>query len=51
MDRHVLTALQLDVVKLERHLGIIARSARVHAHHMAHQLRALGNLSSVGSLY
>jgi pyruvate/2-oxoglutarate dehydrogenase complex dihydrolipoamide acyltransferase (E2) component len=51
MDRQILPALQLEVVKLERHLGILARLARLRAKHMAHQLRTLGNLGSVGSLH
>ncbi len=51
MDRHALAALQLDVVKLERYLRILARPARLHADHMAHQLRPLGNLGSFGGLY
>jgi hypothetical protein len=51
MDRQVLPALQLEVVKLERHLGILARPARLRGEHMAHQLRPLGNLGSVGGFY
>jgi hypothetical protein len=51
MDWHALAAFQFDVVKLERHLGILASPARLRAEHMAHQLRTLGNLDSVGSLY
>jgi hypothetical protein len=51
MDGQILPALQLEVVKLEHHLGILARPARLRAEYMAHQLRALGNLGSVGSLY
>jgi len=51
MDGQVLPALQLEVVKLQHHLGILARPARLRAEHMAHQLRSLGNLGSVGSLY
>jgi hypothetical protein len=51
MDRHGFASLQLDAVKLQRHLGIPARLARLHGDHMTHQLRSLGNLDSVRSLY
>jgi hypothetical protein len=51
MNWQVLPALQFEVVKLERHLGIVARCARFRGEHMTHQLRSLRNLGSVGSLY
>jgi hypothetical protein len=51
MDRHAFAALQLNVVKLQRQLGILSRLARLHGDDMAHQFRSLGNLGSVRSLY
>jgi hypothetical protein len=51
MDRHGFAALQLNAVKLQRQLGILARLARLRGDHMAHQFRSLGNLGSVRSLY
>jgi hypothetical protein len=51
MDGHGLATLQLNVVKLQRHMGILARLTRLDGEHMAHQLRSLGNLCSVRSLY
>jgi hypothetical protein len=50
MDRQVLTALQLNVIKLERNLGVLARPTRFGGEHMAYKLRPLGNLGSVSSL-
>jgi hypothetical protein len=51
MDRHRFAALQLNAVKLQRQLGILARLAGLRGDHMAHQFRSLGNLGSVRSLY
>jgi hypothetical protein len=51
MDGHGLATLQLNVIKLQRQLGIVARLARLHSDHMAHQFRSLGDLGSVRSLY
>jgi hypothetical protein len=51
MDWHGFAALQLNAIKLERQLRILARLARLHGKHMAHQFRSLGNFGSVRSLY
>jgi hypothetical protein len=51
MDRHGLAALHLNAVKRQRHLGILARLARLRGDHVAHQFRTLRNLDSVRSLY
>jgi hypothetical protein len=48
-DWQVLPALELELVKLERHLGFVTRCARFRGEHMTHQLRSLGNLGSVSS--
>jgi hypothetical protein len=51
MDWHGFAALQLNAIKLQRQLRILARLARLHGEDMANQFRSLGNLGSVRSLY
>ena len=51
LDRYALAALQLNVVKLECHLGVLALRACLYAENMAYQLRPLRDLGSVGSFY
>jgi hypothetical protein len=50
MNRQILTAVQLNVVKLERHLGILACPARLYIDHVSYELGPLGNLGAIGSL-
>jgi hypothetical protein len=51
MDRHGFAALQLNMIKLQRQLRILARLAGLRGDHMAHQFRPFGNVGSVWSLY
>jgi hypothetical protein len=50
MDWQVLTALQLDVIKLECDLGVFARATWFGGEHMADQLGPLRDFGSVSSL-
>jgi hypothetical protein len=50
MDGQVLSALQLEVVELEGHLGVLACPAGLGAEDMAYELGTFGNLGTVGSL-